>query len=98
MHTKGRETNYTFKYLNFNTKYTFEVSTRFSKGDLGEPVHAVITTGPFSAPVGPLKAAVHADNSVTLSWSAPQTIDVKKFRVRIPQQSKVGKLELASVK
>ena len=71
-------TKHIFKYLKFSTRYTFEVSTRFKDNVLGESVHVVKTTEPFSAPVGHLTAKVYADNTVTLSWSAPSTIDLKK--------------------
>ena len=78
----GRETNYTFKYLHFSTRYTFEVKTRLRKGILGEPVHVIATTERFSAPVGPLTATAVSSYSVRLSWSAPPTIDLKKLKVR----------------
>lgn len=76
--TTGRETSHTYTFLNFSTSYTFEVSTRFSKGDLGVPLYVVTTTDPFSASVGPLMATVDAQNTLILSWSAPRTIDLNK--------------------
>lgn len=65
--TTGRETSHTYTFLNFSTSYTFEVSTRFSKGDLGVPLYVVATTDPFSASVGPLMATVDAQNTLILS-------------------------------
>ena len=83
VNTTGRETNHTFKYLYFSTRYTFEVKTRFRKGVLGEPVHVFATTERFSAPVGPLTATAVSSRSVRLSWSAPPTIDLaKRLKVR----------------
>ena len=77
--TTGRETTHTYKYLKFNTRYTFEVWTRFIEGDvLGEGAHVVNTTEPFTAPVGPLSATEHSQTTLVLSWSAPHTIDVKR--------------------
>lgn len=76
--TTDRRTNHAFKYLNFSTEYTFEVRTRFKKGDvLGVPVYVSITTEPFSASVAPLTITIH-NNTVVLTWSAPRTIDLKK--------------------
>lgn len=75
------QTQYTIKYLMFNTTYTFEVSTKFKDSKLSEPVSIQKTTGPFSAPVDPLKTVLHADSSVTLFWSAPPTLDTKKVPV-----------------
>lgn len=69
------QTQYTIKYLKFNTTYTFEVRTVFKDNALSDAVSIQKTTGPFSAPVGPLKLILHADFSVTLFWSAPPTID-----------------------
>ena len=76
------QTQYTIKYLMFNTTYTFEVRTVFKDNRLSDAVSIQKTIGPFSAPVGPLKTMVHADSSVTLSWSAPPTIDPRKLAVR----------------
>ena len=75
---KSNQTQYTFKYLQFNTTYTFEVQTKFQDSKLSDPVSIKKTIGSFSAPVGPLKAIIHADSSVTLSWSSPPSIDPKK--------------------
>ncbi|XP_068762096.1 uncharacterized protein [Montipora capricornis] len=69
------ETHYTFKYLNFSTTYSFEVQTMFKGNNFSDPVSVNITTGSFSAPVGPLNAIVHMDKTVTLWWSAPRTIN-----------------------
>jgi len=82
--THGKETTYTFKYLYFNTSYTFDVMARFSKdGRVGKGVTVVKTTGPFSASVGPLQKKIQ-DNTVILSWSAPRTIDLNKnLRVNV---------------
>ena len=76
------QTQYTIKYLMFNTTYTFEVSTKFKDSKLSEPVSIQKTIGPFSAPVGPLKALPNPDSSVTLFWSAPPTLDTSKVPVR----------------
>ncbi len=75
--TKGKETTYTFRYLQFTTNYTFELRTKLSKGGLGKDVTIIKRTGPFSASVGPLRKNIH-DNAVILSWSAPWTIDLNK--------------------
>ncbi|XP_029186888.2 sortilin-related receptor-like [Acropora millepora] len=75
------QTQYTIKYLMFNTTYTFEVRTKFKDSNLSEPVSIQKTIGPFSAPVGPLKAFTHQDSSVTLFWSAPPTLDPSKVAV-----------------
>ena len=75
--TEGKATTYTFKYLQFNTRYTFEVRTNLAKGGHGKDVTIIKTTGPFSASVGPLRKKIQ-DNSVILSWSAPWTIDLTK--------------------
>ena len=89
-HTTGKETTYTFKYLYFNTSYSFDVMTRLFKGDrLGKGVTVVKTTGPFSASVGPLQKKIQ-DNTVILSWSAPRTIDLDKdLEVNIVRESVV---------
>ena len=79
VNTTGRETNHTFRYLNFNTRYIFEVRTVFKDRFLGEPVQVTATTGYFSAPVAPLTVEVHVQTTVKLSWSAPQTVDPKKY-------------------
>ena len=77
--------SHTYKYLKFSTRYKFEVRTRFKDNVLGEPVQVFKTTEPFSAPVGHLTAKVYANNIVTLSWSAPLTIDLKKnLKVKKP--------------
>lgn len=76
--TTGTRRNYTFTYLPFSTTCRLEVRTRFSNNNiLGIPVTVTKRTGPFSAPVDPLKLIVHPDSTVTLSWSAPRTIDLK---------------------
>lgn len=72
------QTQYTMKYLKFNTTYTFEVRTVFKDNKPSDAVSIQKTIGPFSAPVGPLKATLHADASVTLFWSAPPTIDPRQ--------------------
>lgn len=79
---KSSQTQYTIKYLMFNTTYTFEVSTIFKDSKLSEPVSINKTIGPFSAPVGPLKAFPNSNSSVTLFWSAPPTVDPSKVAVR----------------
>ena len=77
--TPGRITNHIFKYLPFNTNYNLEVRTMFREDKiLGRPIRVSITTQPFRAPVDPLKATVNVDNTVTLYWSSPRTIDLKK--------------------
>lgn len=78
---RSYQTQYTIKYLMFNTTYTFEVSTKFKDSKLSEPVSIQKTTGPFSAPVDPLRTVLHADSSVTLFWSAPPTLDTRKVPV-----------------
>ena len=85
--TTGRETSHTFRHLNFNTRYIFEVRTVFEDRFLGEPVQVTATTGYFSAPVAPLTVEVHVHRTVNLSWSAPQTVDPKKY-------VKVSKLQI----
>ncbi len=77
IYIKGNKTTYTFKYLKFNTSYTFDVRTKLVNGDLGRDVTIIKRTGPFSASVGPLRKKIQ-DNTVILSWSAPWTIDLKK--------------------
>ena len=72
------QTQYTIKYLKFNTTYTFEVRALFKDNKLSDAVSIQKTTGPFSAPVGPLKPILHADRSVTLFWSAPPTIEPRQ--------------------
>ena len=82
INTAGRETNHTFPYLNFNTRYVFEVRTVFIKDSvLGEPVQVTATTGSFSAPVAPLTVKVLVNRNVRLSWSAPQTVEQQKVKV-----------------
>ena len=74
-------TGSTFRFLDFNTRYTFEVRTRFSKDNsLGPPVHVIKRTDAFTAPVGRLTAKV-GYNSVVLYWSAPGTIRPKALKV-----------------
>ena len=74
-------TSSTFRFLDFNTRYTFEVRTRFSKDNsLGPPVHVIKRTDAFTAPVGRLTAKV-GYNSVLLYWSAPGTIRPKALKV-----------------
>ena len=74
-------TSSTFRFLDFNTRYTFEVRTRFSKDNsLGLPVHVIKRTGAFTAPVGRLTAKV-GYNSVVLYWSAPGTIRPRAMKV-----------------
>ena len=76
-------TSSTFRFLDFNTRYTFEVRTRFSKDNsLGLPVHVIKRTGAFTAPVGRLTAKV-GYNSVVLYWSAPGTIRPKALKVKM---------------
>lgn len=75
----SNQTQYTVKYLMFSTTYTFEVRTVFKDSKLSDAVSIQKTIGPFSAPVGPLKATLHADASVTLFWSAPPTIDPRQI-------------------
>ena len=79
---RSNQTQYTAKYLKFSTTYTFEVQTMFKDNTSSDPVSIHKTIGPFSAPVGPLKPVVYADDSVTLFWSAPPTIDPSKVTVR----------------
>ena len=76
------QTQYTIKYLKFNTTYTFEVRALFKDNKLSDAVSIQKTIGPFSAPVGPLKAFPNPDSSVTLFWSAPPTLDTSKVPVR----------------
>ena len=74
-------TSSTFRFLDFNTRYTFEVRTRFSKDNsLGPPVHVIKRTDAFTAPVGRLTAKV-GYNSVVLYWSAPGTIRPRALKV-----------------
>ena len=74
-------TSSTFRFLDFNTRYTFEVRTRFSKDNsLGPPVHVIKRTDAFTAPVGHLTAKA-GYNSVLLYWSAPGTIRPKALKV-----------------
>ena len=74
-------TSSTFRFLDFNTRYTFEVRTRFSKDNsLGPPVHVIKRTDAFTAPVGRLTAKV-GYNSVVLFWSAPGTIRPRALKV-----------------
>ena len=74
-------TSSTFRFLDFNTRYTFEVRTRFSKDNsLGPPVHVIKRTDAFTAPVGHLTAKV-GYNSVLLYWSAPGTIRPRALKV-----------------
>ena len=76
-------TSSTFRFLDFNTRYTFEVRTRFSKDNsLGPPVHVIKRTDAFTAPVGRLTAKV-GYNSVVLYWSAPGTIRPKALKVKM---------------
>ena len=75
-----KSNNYTFWYLKFNTYYTFSVQANFSDNKLSDSVSARKKTGPFSAPVDPLIAREHTDNTVTLSWSAPRTVDLSRVR------------------
>ena len=76
-------TSSTFRFLDFNTRYTFEVRTRFSKDNsLGPPVHVIKRTDAFTAPVGHLTAKV-GYSSVILTWSAPGTIKPKALKVKI---------------
>ena len=76
-------TSSTFRFLDFNTRYTFEVRTRFSKDNsLGLPVHVIKSTGAFTAPVGRLRAKV-GSNSVFLYWSAPGTITPNALKVKM---------------
>ena len=76
-------TSSTFRFLDFNTRYTFEVRTRFSKDNsLGPPVHVIKRTGAFTAPVGRLTAKV-GYNSVVLDWSAPGTIRPRALKVKM---------------
>ena len=76
-------TSSTFRFLDFSTRYTFEVRTRFGKDNsLGPPVHVIKTTDAFTAPVGHLTAKV-GYSSVILTWSAPGTIKPKALKVKI---------------
>ena len=76
-------TSSTFRFLDFNTRYTFEVRTRFRKDNsLGPPVHVIKRTDAFTAPVGLLRAKV-GSNSVFLYWSAPGTIRPKALKVKM---------------
>ena len=76
-------TSHTYRFLNFSTRYTFEVRTRFSKDNsLGPPVHVIKTTDPFTAPVRPMKAR-ELRNGIALSWSAPRTVNAKAVKVKI---------------
>ena len=76
-------TSSTFRFLDFNTRYTFEVRTRFSKDNsLGPPVHVIKRTDAFTAPVGRLTAKV-GYNSVVLDWSAPGTIRPRALKVKM---------------
>ena len=76
-------TSHTYRFLNFSTRYTFEVRTRFSKDNsLGPPVHVIKTTDPFTAPVRPMKAR-GLRNGIALSWSAPRTVNAKAVKVKI---------------
>ena len=76
-------TSSTFRFLDFNTRYTFEVRTRFSKDNsLGPPVHVIKTTDAFTAPVGHLTAKA-GYYSVILTWSAPGTIKPTALKVKI---------------
>ena len=77
-------TSSTFRFLDFNTRYTFEVRTRFSKDNsLGPPVHVIKTTDPFTAPVRPMKARELRNYGIALSWSAPRTVNSKAVKVKI---------------
>ena len=77
-------TSSTFRFLDFNTRYTLEVRTRFSKDNsLGPPVHVIKRTDAFTAPVGRLTAKV-GYNSVVLYWSAPGTIRPRALKVPYP--------------
>ena len=78
--TQNKETTYPFRYRKFNTTYTYIVRTKYSDGSLGAPVHCVITTGPFTAPVKPLTAVFRKDNA-TLKWFAPPQIAAKDLKV-----------------
>ena len=74
----------TFRFLEFDTRYTFQVRTRFSKDNsLGPPVHVIKTTDAFTAPVGRVTAKVAGYSSVFLSWSAPGTIRPKALKVKM---------------
>ncbi|CAH3170725.1 unnamed protein product [Porites evermanni] len=74
-------TSSTFRFLDFNTRYTFEVRTRFRKDNsLGPPVHVIKTTDAFTAPVSHLMAKA-GYNSVILTWSAPGTIKPKALKL-----------------
>ena len=76
-------TSHTYRFLNFSTRYTFEVRTRFSKDNsLGPPVHVIKTTDAFTAPIGHLTAKP-GYNGVILTWSAPGTIKPKALKVKI---------------
>ncbi|XP_068685727.1 uncharacterized protein [Montipora foliosa] len=75
--------NYTLPYLKFNTYYTFSVQANFSDNKLSDSVSAHKKTGPFSAPVDPLIAREHTDNTVTLSWSAPRTVDRSQVQYKL---------------
>ena len=76
-------TSHTYRFLNFSTRYTFEVRTRFRKDNsLGPPVHVIKTTDPFTAPVRPMKVR-GLRNGIALSWSAPRTVNVKAVKVKI---------------
>ena len=74
------KTSYTFRYLKFNTDYTFAVQAKFNDNKLSDSVSARTKTGPFSAPVDPLIAREHTDDTVTLSWSAPRTVNLSRVR------------------
>ena len=74
-------TSSTFRFLDFNIRYTFEVRIRFSKDNsLGPPVHVINRTDAFTAPVGHLTAKV-GYSSVVLYWSAPGTIRLRAMKV-----------------
>ena len=81
--SNATKTSSTFSFLDFDTRYTFEVRTRFSKDNsLGPPVHVIKRTSSFTAPVGRLTAKV-GYNSVFLYWSAPGTIRPKALKVKM---------------
>ncbi|XP_068685724.1 uncharacterized protein [Montipora foliosa] len=77
------KTSYTFRYLKFNTDYTFAVQAKFNDNKLSDSVSARTKTGPFSAPVDPLIAREHTDDTVTLSWSAPRTVNLSRIHYKL---------------
>ncbi|XP_068734818.1 sortilin-related receptor-like [Montipora capricornis] len=77
------KTSYTFRYLKFNTDYTFAVQAKFNDNKLSDSVSARTKTGPFSAPVDPLIAREHTDGTVTLSWSAPRTVNLSRVHYKL---------------